>query len=279
MLSDWSARILEAWCGDAGCGRSTMSQNRVRHMVREIYVAGRSVKFFYSTSAAAETSPDLPDGSVECPPFYMDEREVTVAEFIEFVRESGRDEAQFPFLRRIPRDGDLEAMPMLGVSWHDAADYASWVGKRLPSELEWECAALGSSESRVYPWGDEPPEEKFVSLAITGPRSVMSYPPNDLGFYDLAGGAAEWCGDSFDVPGRILDEGALPKEGESSEFRVVKGGSWFDGTVFAADLFRIRSRGRFPAGERIARTGRMAWGDLCVTGFRCARDAGVGTSG
>ena len=87
------------------------------------------------------------------PSLWFDTTEVTVGQFKKFLAETDH-----------PFDGDLwakvyeysptEEHPMIYVDWHDAAAYSKWAGKRLPTEEEWEFAARGGLEDKVYPWGD-----------------------------------------------------------------------------------------------------------------------------
>jgi sulfatase modifying factor 1 len=125
-------------------------------------------------------------------------------------------------------------MPVVAVSWHEAAGYCDWLsgvtGKRyrLPTEAEWERAARGGAEGWLYPWGDAPPEmvpdyEKRWKL---GPERVALYAPNDYGLYNLGDNVHEWCADWYD-DGYYADSPERNPQGpKSGSRRASRGGSW-----------------------------------------------------
>jgi formylglycine-generating enzyme required for sulfatase activity len=105
-----------------------------------------------------------------------------------------------------------ENHPVVQVAWEDAAAYAKWAGKRLPTEAEWEFAARGGRTGARYVWGDEPqsaekprantwtgdfPWRNTVSDGHAGTSPVRAYPPNDYGLFDMAGNVWNWCSDRY----------------------------------------------------------------------------------
>jgi formylglycine-generating enzyme required for sulfatase activity len=209
--------------------------------------------------------------------FYMDARPVSNEQFREFVRSTGyRTESErfgwsFVFHTHVrpeavedrapgvewwckisgadwahPEgpDSSIDArlsLPVVHVSWNDAAEYARWAGKRLPSEAEWEYAARGGLEQRIYPWGDELtpngqhlcnvwqgdfPHRDAAEDGFTAVGPADAFPPNGYGLYGITGNAWEWCSDWFSPAYHLTATRTNPIGPPDGASKVMKGGSY-----------------------------------------------------
>jgi formylglycine-generating enzyme required for sulfatase activity len=137
----------------------------------------------------------------------------------------------------------LDHHPVVQVSYEDAAAFAAWAGKSLPTEAEWERAARGGLSGKVFAWGDEfaPggrymantwqgefPWQNLLSDGYYGTSPVRAFPPNSFGLYDMTGNVWEWTDDFFRRPGVKGPTSpccASHDLGPSTPSRVIKGGS------------------------------------------------------
>lgn len=201
--------------------------------------------------------PDRDDGpqlSDTLAPFYIDRTEVTVAQFAHFVEATGWV-AHGPW-RQYVRPDALD-LPVAGVTAEDAEEYARWLGKRLPTEEQWEKAARGS-QGRTWPWGDRPPDPAAAALyAVTSDSggamlAVGSCPQgaSPFGALDMCGNVWEWTTSAYAPYSGSRSEEPLFDSG----LRVIRGGSW------NAPMALARTTTRMPMPPRL-------WAP--DVGFRC----------
>src|ERR1043166_8829532 len=125
-----------------------------------------------------------------------------------------------------------ENHPVVHVCYDDAAAYATWAGKRLPTEAEWEFAARGGLEGKKYAWGDELkpggkwmanvwqgefPKENTAEDGFVTTAPVGSFPPNGYALYDMAGNVWEWCADWYRPDYYATSPAENPKSPSSSD--------------------------------------------------------------
>ncbi|HEX2249773.1 MAG TPA: SUMF1/EgtB/PvdO family nonheme iron enzyme [Gemmatimonadales bacterium] len=234
---------------------------------------------------------ECPSHQLKLPPFWIDITPVTNGDFMTFMGEGGYEsrelwsEPGWRWLRtsheRMPRhwswqDGlwwcrslgrdaavDFTA-PVIHVSYYEAEAFARFVGKRLPSEFEWEAAAGWDPETqtrRQFPWGNMQPTPHVANLdqLAFAPASVGAFPGNisPIGCYGMIGDAWEWTASDF-LPYPNSEPWPGNTVGELSPgVKVLRGGSW----ATRAGAVRVWTRRALPPEARHV-----------FAGFRCARD-------
>lgn len=169
--------------------------------------------------------------------------------------------------------GTNESLPINCVTWAEAFAFCVWDGGRLPTEAEWEFAAAGGTENRLFPWGAQSPDQNLATFDCEGSGvSSSSCTSEDLlpvgskpagagrfGQLDLGGNLAEWVFDSYQSDWYSTGGASCVDCANTSvsNFRVIRGGSFMSTTP----TLRVAARFKMGALTRGA-----------VYGFRCARD-------
>lgn len=193
----------------------------------------------YLRGSAEGARDEMPRHSVKLNPFALDIHPITNEQFVRFLQAMGgeKDHNNNDIIRlrdaRIKRSGGKLIIesgyakhPVVGVTWYGAIAYTKWIGKRLPTEAEWEAAASAGLEI-TFPTGPEI-ERSQANFFSSDTTAVMSYPPNSYGLYDTAGNVYEWCQDwyaynYYDASAVEPDNPAGPPQGV---YRVLRGGCW-----------------------------------------------------
>jgi formylglycine-generating enzyme required for sulfatase activity/DNA-directed RNA polymerase subunit M/transcription elongation factor TFIIS len=207
---------------------------------------------------------EQPQHKMDLSAFFIDRTEVTNAAYKKFVDATGHKPPTNWIGASFPDHHDN--FPVTGVTWQDAADYAAWAGKRLPSEAEWEAAARGA-DGRIYPWGNEwraglaniglKPDDIRAEQYPSGMKEVGQYPQgaSPAGAVDMIGNAWEWVADEITIyPGNT--ETKLPLK-PGVNYRVIRGGA-YDGNKTHDATYR----GFLDASQPYPKVG-----------FRCVKDA------
>ena len=221
---------------------------------------------------------EQPQHTVYLDGYWIDRYEVTNEQFARFVDATGhRTDAENKGTGWVFTDGEWQEIedvdwlhphspdanifdqmdhPVVQVSWNDARAYCAWGGARLPTEAEWEKAARGTDGLR-YPWGntfdgsrlnfcdrncelDWKETDANDGYARTAP--VGSYPAgaSPYGALDMAGNVWEWVADWYDEDYYSRSPNTNPQGPESGEWRVVRGGSWYNNRNWARCADRSR---------------------------------------
>lgn len=155
--------------------------------------------------------------------FLMDETEVTQREYRHIMGKYASDYT-----------GCMEC-PVENVSWFDAMEYAKMIGKRLPTEAEWEFAARGGVEANRehdYSGSNKIDEVAWYLSNTESKQPVGKKNPNAIGLYDMSGNVWEWCADWFHDDYFQIANNENPKGPDYGTEKVVRGGSWFSNEVF-----------------------------------------------
>lgn len=208
-------------------------------------------------------SDEIPQRVVFISSFYLDLYEITHEQFSRFVKTTHFPRPVIPYFEDDLFLVNQPELPVVGVSWEHANEYCKWIGKRLPTEAEWEKAARGDRPLK-WPWGNTFSEEflnsegKVDGYQYSAPPGKFEKGRSPFGVYDMAGNVAEWVADWYDPD--FYQEGVFrnPKGPAQGKHRVYRGGSWNDSSA------NIRTAKRFAAAPHQSGV---------TIGFRCAMDS------
>ncbi len=181
-----------------------------------------------------------PQHSVYLKSFFMDVTEVTQEDYEKVM---GKNPSHFKG----------KNLPVEKVTWSEARAHCQTLGKRLPTEAEWEKAARGS-RNLDFSWGSEVKskagnfcdnqcDKKWKSIQFedgyknTSP--VKSYSPNDYGLFDMSGNVYEWVKDWYHKDTYKESPYENPKGPETGTFRVIRGGAWDISPVALRNAYRF----------------------------------------
>ncbi len=209
----------------------------VEPILTEMKIIPGGVYFRGSNDGARD---EIPRHKISLSSFAMDVHPITNEQFVRFLESMGgekdcdnndiirlRDSRIKRSAGKLTIESGYSKHPVVGVTWYGAVAYAKWVGKRIPTEAEWEIACMGGVDAALYASGEDidHSQANFFSSDTT---AVKSYPSNNGGLYDMAGNVYEWCYDwyAYNYYDTSLQEPENPLGPQQGVYRVLRGGCW-----------------------------------------------------
>jgi len=217
--------------------------------------------------------------------FYIDEHEVTNADYQAFLNDMPREQRDLYLpdstiwaevrsqesWQTYFRSPLFEDYPVIGVTWEQARDYCQALNKRLPTEAEWEYAARARHLGRIYPWDGfdtrtndglylanyNPARGGYAADGFAFTSPVDAFPANDWGLYGMTGNVAEWVRDSYTPSYEDISDFNPYHKDEEEPRRVVRGGSWTSSAFYIGVAARDTQHKSEPS---------------ATVGFRCVRE-------
>ncbi len=219
--------------------------------------------FLMGSQPVEGDSDEIPQRTIYLSSYSIDLYEVTHAKYANFLKATRRSPPVIPVFADDLSLITKPDLPVVGVSWEDAKAYCTWLGKRLPTEAEWEKAARGERGFK-WPWGNVF-EETMANMTgqedgykYTAPPGKFEQGRSAYGLYDAAGNVAEWVSDWYDAAYYQTGPFRDPKGPDTGKHRVYRGGSWDDSSS------GVRTAKRYAAAPHQT---------SAVISFRCAMDA------
>ena len=233
--------------GDVGLNISSGLDNEIHWLlIDKDFIAGRIINFQVITVPEGmvyvdggkfkrwnkkEQEDELSEYRVSVNSYLIDKTEVTQRDYRRVMGEYANDFS-----------GCMEC-PVENISWHDANEYATRIGKRLPTEAEWEYAARGgryANGPKLYSGSDNIDEVAWFISNTKNKQPVGKKKPNALGIYDMSGNVWEWCSDWYHDDYFLIAENSNPKGPEYGIEKVCRGGSWFSNDIYCTPSRRYK---------------------------------------
>jgi len=220
-----------------------------------IYIpAGEFIMGSSKTDDSNAADDELPQHTVYLDAFWIDKTEVTNGQYARCVAAGACQPPQK--VSSITHEhyydhSDFENYPVVSVVWQDAYNYCTWAGRRLPTEAEWEKAARGSEDARIYPWGNQTPTCELANYKSctrnTAPQDTAlvdshSAGASPYGVLNMAGNVWEWVNDWYSATYYLSrSTWSNPSGPPSGEKRSFRGSGWDYDTRF----LRVSKRWNF----------------------------------
>jgi formylglycine-generating enzyme required for sulfatase activity len=211
---------------------------------------------------------ETPVHRVTVSPFLIDKTEVTYAQYDSCVTAQKCTPAHYDdgacviwtnegFKKvRVPQGFRDPQFPVVCVTWFQAQQYCMRAGKKLPSEAQWEYAAL-AGRSETYAWGDESPSAgRCTQSGLMHPEKAGTFAPHPWGLFDMTGNVWEWTADHYSPDYYSVSPVKDPSGAEVGQYRSIRGGGWYSD----ARQLRVQNRHWFEPN----------FGEVSI-GFRCVK--------
>jgi formylglycine-generating enzyme required for sulfatase activity len=197
-----------------------------------------------------------PEHEVYLDAFWIDQTEVTNAMFAAFLNAEGNQrESDRNWFNERDSDARIhevggkweaeagyEDHPAVELTWYAAHAYCAWAGRRLPTEAEWEKAARGP-EGQLYPWGGAIPTCNLANYSDCRGSTIgvglLADGASPYGALDMSGNVSEWVADWYGEDYYDGSPGNNPPGPDAGEYKVLRGGSWWDAGGFVTAVHRF----------------------------------------